>query len=104
MLIRKETNVVRMHSTNMIHEVTRAGIQIAFPIGTTSLMNESERPSAPLENVSMYLSKFSVPDLVSSQTFLRDSSCNSSALVFSATAQGSRKSMYFRNFSSATPI
>src|ERR1700722_703194 len=84
MLMRKETSVTRMQSKKAAHEAKSDGIQTACPIGATSFMNANERPSAPLENVRRYLSKFSVPDLVSSHTFCRYSSCNSSALVLSA--------------------
>src|ERR1700677_5012172 len=84
MLIRKETSVTKMQSKKANHDAKSDGIQTAGPIGATSLMNANERPSAPLANVRRYLSKFSVLDLVSSHTFFRYSSCNSSALVFSA--------------------
>src|SRR5579862_6295070 len=84
MLTRKENNVTNMQSTKATQDAMSQGIQIASLSGTTSLMKDSDKPSAPLENVRRYLSKFSLPDLVSSHTFLRYSSCNSSGLVFSA--------------------
>src|SRR6266568_4175758 len=87
MLIRKDSSVTKMQMTNTTHELMSQGTQTDFPNGTTSLTNANERPSAPLENVSMYLSKFSVPDLMSSHTLSRCWSYNSSALVRSAISR-----------------
>src|SRR5579863_9065012 len=84
MLIRKEIRVTKMQSKKATHDTKSDGIQTACPIGATSLTNASDKPSAPLENVRRYLSKFSVADLVFYHNFCRYSSCNSSALVFSA--------------------
>jgi hypothetical protein len=38
-----------MHRINASHELKSQGTEIAFPIGTTSLINANDRTSAPLE-------------------------------------------------------
>src|SRR5258708_26637718 len=80
MLIRKDAKVIKMQNMKATHETMSEAIQIASFSGTMSLMNVSERPRAPLENVRRYLSKFSLPDSESSQTFFLYSSCSFTAL------------------------
>src|SRR5438552_8459552 len=92
MLIRKDTSVTKMQAMKAIHDTMSEGIQIASLSGTMSFMNDSDRARAPLENVMRYLSKFSLPDFESSQTFFRYSSCSFSALFGSVTVVSSIQS------------